>query len=173
MELKKAIENRQSIRSFKSDEDISREKIKEIIELSLRAPSAGNIQPWRIIAIRDDEIKRKLAVASYNQNFVAQAPWVLTVVAQPHISGTRYGTRGEELYSIQDTSALIQTLLLILVDEGLATCWVGAFDEGSVTEILNIKHPSRPVAILPVGYPAERPRFTGRKSVEDVVEWME
>ena len=77
---KDAIEKRRSIRKFKSD-PVPDEYITALIEAARLAPSGSNTQPWRFKIASDDETKAKLAVAAYNQSFVAQAPVVLVCCA--------------------------------------------------------------------------------------------
>jgi len=69
----------------------------------------------------------------------------------------RYGERGKNLYSICDVSVSIENLMLLAREEGLGTVWIGAFDEKEVIKILNLPKNLRPIVIVPVGYPAEKP----------------
>ncbi|MDI6856637.1 MAG: nitroreductase family protein, partial [Candidatus Thermoplasmatota archaeon] len=131
MELKEAIRKRRSIRAFKAGK-IEDKEILEILENAVLAPSAGNLQSWEFVVVKSDEQKEKLARAALGQYFIAEAPFVLVVCANQARSGAHYGRRGYELYSIQDTAACIQNILLLATDKGLGTCWVGAFDENEV-----------------------------------------
>ena len=80
-----------------------------------------------------------------------------------------FGSRGEHLYCIQDTAAAIQNLLLAVVALGLGACWVGAFEENRVREVLNIPKELRPIAIIPVGWRAEKPRLRSKRPLHDIV----
>lgn len=170
MEFKEVIYGRRSVRAF-LNEDVEEETILEILKDAIQAPSAGNVQPWRFIVVRNQDTKFLLANAALNQRFVAQAPWVVVVVAKQDESSVYYGERGRDLYCIQDTAAVAMTILLSAYDRGLGTCWVGAFDEERVSEILKLRKGERAVAIIPIGKAAKitttKPR---RKKLEEVVE---
>jgi len=168
LDIQEAINRRRSIRSFTED-DVSEETLRQIIEAGTLAPSAGNCQPWEFVIIRDRLTKQKLAKSALGQNFIAQAPVVIVVCVNINRSTSRYGSRGQDLYCIQDTAAAIENMLLIAVSKGLGTCWVGAFNEVLAKESLELPVDIRPVAIIPLGNPAETPRMPRRRSYEDVV----
>jgi nitroreductase len=171
MEVFKAIKNRRSIREFQKRE-IPREIIERLIEAIIWAPSAGNLQSRKFYFVFNEKIKDELVRAALNQDFIAQAPLVVVGCLDTEISW-RYGKRGIELYSICDVSTSIQNLMLEATELGLGTCWVGAFDEEEVSKILNLPKNLRPVAIIPVGYPAEKPSPPKRKEVEEVITKIE
>ena len=104
--------SRRSVRAF-YPEEIPQNHIDQFIEALRWAPSAGNRQPWHFYLIRQSELKRDLARAAFQQDFVAQAPLVFVVCGVPERSERRYGERGKELYVFQDTAAAIQNLLLL------------------------------------------------------------
>ncbi len=161
MQLFEAIRGRHCIRRFRPDE-IDAEKVEEILEAAKEAPSAGNLQARDFIVVRDSERRRVLADAALSQNSVSEAPLVIVVCANPGKSAAKYGSRGEELYCIQDATAAAQNILLAVHSLGLGACWVGAFDENSVRKVLGIPSEIRPVAIIPIGYPAEEPSASPR-----------
>ncbi len=163
-----AIKNRRSIRKFKS-RDVSDEIMLELIDAAHWAPSAGNIQPWDFIIVREPEIKRRLAEAALKQTFIQQAPVVIVVCASEDRSSIGYGMRGKTLYCVQDTAAAIQNINLAAYSLGLGTCWVGAFKEEEVREVLEIPRGKRPVAVIPVGYPAQSPTPRRRRPVDDLI----
>ncbi len=170
MDVLEAIKERRSIRTFKN-EDISAETVEKLIEAARWAPSAGNVQPWEFIIVRKPEIKRKLAEAALNQSFIEEAPVVIVVCADEIRSSQGYGVRGKTLYCIQDTAAAIQNIHLAAYAFGLGTCWVGAFREERAREILKIPNGVRPVAIIPVGYPAEHPKPRSRRPLNEIVHY--
>ncbi len=100
--------------------------------------------------------KHKLAHAALGQSFIMQAPVVIVAVANIDRSSRIYRSRGE-LYAIQDATAAVMTLLLAAHSKGLATCWVGAFDEFAVSKMLGLPHRTMPIAIIPLGYSDEKP----------------
>ena len=168
MRIPEVIKVRRSIRSF-YDRDLSDAEVAVLVEAACCAPSAGNRQPWEFIVVREGENKHRLAKAAYGQTFIAEAPVVFVVCADPGRSASRYGRRGAELYCLQDTAAAVQNLLLTAVANGMGACWVGAFDEGEVADSLGMPEGMRPIAIVPVGYPAERPPPRSRRSPSEVI----
>jgi nitroreductase len=162
------IEERRSIRAF-TDRVISEKEAELLVEAACLAPSAGNRQPWEFVLVRDDENKQRLAEAAYGQYFIAEAPVIFVVCADPRRSASRYGRRGIELYCLQDTAAAIQNLLLTAKANGLGSCWIGAFDEERTAEVIGAPEGMRPVAIVPVGYPAESPPPRPRRRLSEVI----
>lgn len=170
MDVLEAIKSRRSIRAFKN-QDVPAEIVEELIDAARWAPSAGNIQPWEFIIVQKPKIKRKLVEAALGQTFIEEAPVVIVVCADEEHSSQGYGVRGKTLYCIQDTAAAIQNIHLTAYSLGFGTCWVGAFREEETREILKIPRGIRPVAIIPVGYPAEVPRARSRKPISQIVHY--
>ncbi len=162
MDALECIYGRRSVRKYARGR-VRDEDLKKILEAAIMAPSAGNLQPWKFYIVRNINVKRELMRAAYNQEFIYQADVCIVVVAIPHLSGRVYGERGETLYCIQDTAAAIQNILLASKALGYGTCWVGAFNESMVREILKLPPKERPVAIIPIGIPAEDPLPPRRK----------
>jgi nitroreductase len=173
MEFVQVLEKRHSVRRFDPVTDVSPEKVERLLAAAIRAPSAGNRQPWHFYVVRDRAVRRKLAAAAYGQEFVSQAPVVIVVCADAEQSAGRYGQRGRELYCLQDTAAAIEHILLAAVDMELGGCWVGAFDENAAARALNLPGRHRPVAILPIGKPAREPATrTPRQALASVTTYI-
>ena len=170
MDVLEAIKGRRSIRAFKR-QNVSQELVEKMIDAAIWAPSAGNIQPWEFIIVRRLEIKRELAEAALQQKFVEEAPVVIVVCADENRSSQRYGVRGKSLYCIQDTAAAVQNINLAACSLGLGTCWIGAFREKEARKILRVPRGVRPVAIIPVGYPAETPPPRSRRPSNNVIHY--
>jgi len=170
MDVFEAIKGRRSVRAF-TDEPVSDEEIMKMIDAARYAPSAGNIQPWEFIVIRNRDVKRGLSEAALEQTFIEEAPVVIVVCANQPRSSRGYGSRGASLYCLQDTAAATQNMLLAAHAMGLATCWVGAFNEDEAARVLNTPHGVRPVAIIPVGHAAEKPLTRGRRAVGEIVHY--
>ncbi len=168
MDVFEAIKNRRSIRAFEK-RAVSEEQVKRLIDAASHAPSAGNIQPWEFVVVRDPQVKHRLSAAALNQIFIEEAAVVVVVCANEARSGQGYGSRGVNLYCIQDTAAAIQNMLLAAYAMGLGTCWVGAFREEIVRNILNTPSFVRPVAIIPVGYPSHKPTPRRRRALSGIV----
>lgn len=168
MDVFEAIKSRRSIRAF-TEQPVSEEEVKKLIEAARSAPSAGNIQPWEFVVVRDPERKKGLCEAALDQTFIEEAPVVIVVCANVWRSGQGYGSRGVNLYSLQDTAAATQNILLAATALGLATCWVGAFQEEQARKILNIPDGVRPVAIIPIGHAAEKPSPRSRRPLDRII----
>lgn len=172
MDLFEAIRGRRSVRRYLPD-PVPEGDLRRILEAAIWAPSAGNLQSWEFVVVRDPARKEALARAAYGQGFVAQAPAVVVVCADRARSASEYGRRGWELYSIQDAAAATQNMLLAAHALGYGSCWVGAFDEGEVSRILGLPPRVRPLAIVPIGRPAEEPEPPPRLPLERVTHQEE
>lgn len=170
LDVFEAIKKRRSVRAY-ADEKVSEEDIERLIEAAMWAPSAGNIQPWEFVVVKDVETKRKLSDAALDQTFIEKAPVVIVVCADLNRSSRGYGSRGEHLYSLQDTAAATENILLAAQELGLATCWVGSFREKAVAKAVKAPRNLRPVAVVPVGHPAERPVAPPKRSVNEIVHY--
>jgi nitroreductase len=162
MTILTAVKERRSIRKFQPGE-IPEELVNKLKEALIWAPSAGNLQSRKFYFVFSSEVKKELAAAALNQDFVSSAP--LTIVACTD-SGIKlhYGERGTTLYTIQDAAASIMAMMLVAYEEGLGSVWVGAFHENKVKKILELPDNLRPVAIVPVGYPSSIPKAPPRIS---------
>ncbi len=169
MELIEAIKARRSIRRF-DKRPVDDKVIHEIIELGNLAPSAGNLQPRDFIIVKRKEIKEQLAHAALDQRFVAEAPVVVVVCANLKRTA-HYGSRGRELYCIQDSAAAIENMLLAIVDFGLACCWVGAFDENAASQTLGLPSHIRPIAMLPIGYSDVKTGHASRIGIDELIHY--
>jgi len=147
-------------------------EIELLLDAMRWAPSAGNLQPWFFYVVINADIKRKLAHAAYEQDFVGDAACVFVICANPEESAKRYGTRGRNLYSYQDTACAVENLLLAAYALGYGACWVGAFDEEKLQAILDIPEYLRPVAIVPVGK-GKVVDYTDRKPLKEVSKIIE
>ena len=166
------IQGRRSVRAYLPD-DIPKTTIMQILTAAISAPSAGNAQCWFFYVVRNKKYRAELSEAALGQQFVAAAPVVIVVCADLERAAASYRNRGETLYCFQDTAAAIQNMLLTIHALGLGSCWVGAFDETMVADLLSLPSSQRPVALLPVGKPAEKPRFPGRRDYSAVVREVE
>jgi nitroreductase len=171
MEYATLIEERHSIRAYRPTE-VEEDKLRSLLHAADRAPSAGNLQAYQIVAVRSPATRQALARAALDQDFVAQAPVVLVFLADPARARGKYGHRGETLYSLQDATIACAYAQLAAHDLGLVSCWVGAFRKDAVREAVGSPAEHLPVALLPLGYPAEQSRITSRRSLSDLVRWL-
>lgn len=173
MEFFELINKRHSIRSFQHNKAIEKEKLEQILNTVNRAPSAGNLQAYEIVVVRSASIRAALAEAALYQHYVAEAPVVLVFFANKARSASKYGQRGAELYSIQDATIACAYAQLAATALGLGSVWVGAFDERAVAKILNVPDSWRPIAILPIGYPAIEPEPATRRAIASLVHYVD
>jgi nitroreductase len=167
MDIETCIERRTSIRSFKPD-PVDDDIVDEAMRLANLAPSAGNLQARDFVIVRDIAIKKALSEAAFRQDFIRTAPVV--VVGCANLERIKhYQERGRTLYCIQDVSAAVENIMLFLQSKGLGSVWVGAFDEKAVCVALRLPSHARPIAIVPIGYPAEEGVRRKRLAVEKFV----
>jgi len=170
MKVMEAIAERRSIRSF-SVQPVEEEKLLRVLEAGRLAPSARNMQDWKFVVVKDPGLRRRLAEAARNQEFVGQAPVVIAACG----TSDYVMTCGQLTYPI-DVAIAVDHMTLAAVEEGLGTCWIGAFYEDKVKEILGVPPTVRAVALLPLGYPAETaknardmPMHKPRKPLDEIV----
>ena len=154
MDVVECIEGRTSIRVFRT-EPVDDKVVDEALRLANLAPSAGNLQSRDFVVVRDVGVKKALMHAAYSQEFVRTAPVVVVFCANTE-RVAHYGERGRDLYVLQDVAAAVQNFCLYLYSEGIGSVWVGAFDEAKAAAALGTPPHVRPVAIVPIGFPAEK-----------------
>ena len=136
MDLADVIRKRRSVRKFldKPVPDLS-----TIIEMAGKGPSAGAIRGCKVLLTEAE-------IAPY------EAPVYAVICANPDAYEERYGDRGRNLYALQDATIVGAYLQLLLVDAGLASCWIGAFREYKIQALMGTD--LRPVAVIAIGYEA-------------------
>ena len=164
MDVFEAISERRSIRKYKSTE-IEQEKLDKILESARIAPSAANRQEWKFIVVKDIETRQKLVDAAHGQKFLAQAP--LTIIACSTES-ERQMPCGQYAYTV-DLSIAVSFMILQATELHLGTCWLGAFNEGMVKQVLDIPDGIRVPAMFTLGYADENPDQRPRKYLDKIV----
>ena len=164
MELKEAIRKRQSIRDY-DDKPVPEEKLKSVLEAARLAPSASNRQPWIFVVVKERKRRQELAQAANGQTFISEAPIIIAAVATNVEDIMKCGVPS---YAV-DLAIAIDHITLAAVDEGLGTCWIGAFSQQRVREILGIPAKYRVVTLLPLGFPRREKEIKVRKALEEIV----
>jgi nitroreductase len=164
MTVYETIENRRSIRAYKN-RPVEQEKLDRILEAARKAPSASNRQEWRFVVVRDEALRHRLMAAASNQGFVGEAPVVIACCAETDGHVMRCG---QQCYPI-DVAIAIDHLTLAATEEGLGTCWIGAFSEREVKDILGIPASVRVVQLLTLGYSDAKPGPRQRKPLKEIV----
>ena len=170
MDVLDAIRMRRSVRSY-SPKAIPPEVMARMRQAVRSAPSACNYQPRRLVLVTAPELRRKLAEAAKGQSWIADAPVIVVacgIVAEAYKQMGGYGSSVEI-----DVAIALDHLMLAAVAEGLGTCWIGAFDEPTVKDLLGVPEDVRVVAITPLGYPEPADKICAlddakRKSEADI-----
>ena len=160
------IATRHSIRAYKNQK-LADETIHKILSATNKAPSAGNLQSYHVFSAMQSEDKKQLAIAAHDQDFIKDASIVLIFCAD-YNAEKKYGERGRELYCIQDATIACAYAQLACHALGLASVWVGAFEEDQVRKFLSLDNGLRPIAMLVIGYADEEPEITDRKALHEI-----
>jgi len=167
MDVLDAIRTRKSVREY-LNKAVEKEKLITILAAGRLAPSASNRQEWRFVIVSDRETKRKLAEAANRQTFVGEAPVVIVACAETDWHVMRCG---QACYPI-DVAIALDHITLAAVELGLGTCWIGAFDENEVKQILSIPAEIRVVALMPLGYPSDSSVVNKKRlSLNEIVKY--
>jgi nitroreductase len=158
LDVFEAIKTRKSIRKYKS-EPIPVEKLELIFEAARLAPSAGNRQPWRFVVVQDAERKKALATVANNQMFLSDAAVIVAAIGNPETSKRWYD---------KDIMIAVEHMVLAAAELGYGTCWIGAFDEEKVKNLLEIPKRMRVIALLPIGIPDVVPPSKPRKELSEI-----
>lgn len=167
MEFYNVIKTRRSVRRFLK-KTVPDDVLKRVLEAARIAPSGNNRQPWRFVIVKDEQRKKRIARACYEQDFVAQAPVVIVCCSIKCTSG--YEPWKDEA-GRRDTVIATDHMILAARNEGLGTCWVGAFYEKPIKKIINAPADVNVVMVVPIGYPASKSAFreaSGRKRLKDI-----
>lgn len=164
MEVSEAIRKRQSIRAYEN-KPVPEEKLNRVLEAARLAPSASNRQNWKFVVVKDAQRRHELGMAANGQSFVGEAPVIIVAVAtEPK------GIMACEVprYAV-DLAIAVEHIALAAVEEGLGTCWIGAFSQKKVKEILGVPEQYQVVTVLPLGFPRQEGETKVRKSIQEII----
>jgi nitroreductase len=168
MGVLETISLRRSVRKYLGD-PVPDEVLGRVLEAARLAPSAKNIQPWKFIVVRDPGKRLDLAKAAFNQGYLAEAPLVVAACGLTEIA---YPRQGGFMNSWPiDVTIAFEHLILQAAEEGLGTCWIGAFNEAAARVVLGVPEGVRIMAMTPLGWPAESPPARGRKAMAEIVSY--
>lgn len=143
-----------------------------LLEAGRIAPSAKNYQPWIFLVINDPVIREKANVL-YHREWFKEAPVIIVFIAD-HQQVALRSTDGKS-YADVDVSIAIDHVTLAAADRGLGTCWIGSFDVIATKELFNLPDTMEPIALLTVGYPADKPDLQRhrirRKPISEIVRF--
>jgi len=164
MEFSELIRRRYSVRTYRPV-PVEDEKLQAVLEAARLAPTAANRQAFQIIVIhtagREAELKR-----IYKADFFTQAPILLAIVTLPAKNWVR---RDGYNYHYLDAGIVMDHLVLAATDQGLGTCWIGAFDPEEARRVLGLPKDVEPVAFTPLGYAADQPQPKLRRPLAELV----
>ncbi|MCL1928946.1 MAG: nitroreductase family protein [Treponema sp.] len=153
-----AINNRRSIRKYKSEKPVTKDQLRQLLEAAMLAPSACNSRPWEFIAITKRETLDEIVKIHPYAKMCETATAAIIVVAIPQ-EGQPEG------YFSQDCAAATQNILLEAVSMGLGTCWCGVYPRDErvafFRKLFNIKEPKIPFNVIAIGTPDEAPEQRG------------
>jgi nitroreductase len=164
MDVIEAIRKRRSVRTYQK-KPVPQEKLEKILEAARLAPSARNSQSHTFVIVKDDQLRKELAKKGTSESFIGAAPVIIVAVALD----PEYVMPGGVPAHPVDIAIALDHMTLVAVEEGLGTCWIGAFYQDRVKQILSIPEKYKVVALLSLGYPADSPRKKIRKSLEEIV----
>lgn len=168
MNVEEAIAQRHSVRSYENKQ-VSRSKIEELLNSARMAPSARNKQDWRFVVIDDKGQKEQISKIANQQGFVKQASAVIVgMTADPE-----YRMPCGVPAGFVDVAIAMDHLSLRATEEGLGTCWIGAYDPEETKELLGIPEEYRVVCMMTLGYPKDPSRqiSKNRKSVNEIISY--
>jgi nitroreductase len=164
MDFLELVKSRYSVRSYQS-RPVEQDKLDRVLEAVRSAPSGSNRQPWKFVVVRDPDVRRRLVAACAQQEFVAAAPLVIAGVGLLPDRMMLCEVPGDPV----DVAIALAHLALAAAAEGLGTCWLGAFHQGLVREVLGIPESAKVIGVMTLGYPADAPRPKSRKPVGEIV----
>ena len=166
MSVFELMKERCSVREF-TDQPVEKDKLIQVLEAARVAPSAANRQPWHFIVLQDEELKK--AVSSH---WGSKSP-VIIVICGDH-SASWFRKDGKDHCDI-DAAIAVDHMTLMVTELGLGSCWVCAFDSARTTEVLDLPEHLEPIALLPLGYPAQiadpNRHDSERKPLAEIISW--
>jgi nitroreductase len=170
------LQARRSVRRF-DGRTVPEDRLLRVLEAAHCAPSGGNMQPWELIVLREPESIRQAVETTFlgfdpasgkRQEWLLGASVLIVACADLKRSSSRYGKLGGQV-ALLDTAAAVENMLLAAVAVGLGSCWVSGFDAEALGRVLELPVSVKPIAILPLGYPAEVPSAPPRFPLADFV----
>ena len=171
MEFAEVLKTRRSVRAYKPD-PIPEEVLRRVLDCTRLAPSANNVQPWHFVVIRDAAKRRAIAKLASGQSFIGEAPVIIVCCGRRYTD--RYSWISDNMYLVDCTIA-IDHLTLAARNEGLGTCWIGAFNHDGIKRAVDIPTGYDVIMLMPVGYPDSEGAFreTGsRDLLEKIVSGL-
>jgi len=159
----KSIKNRYSCRKYAST-PVEKSKLKNILEAAILAPSANNMQPWKLVVISEQAKLQELKKVC-KQEFPSTAPLTIAVCCN---NTDKLMTCGHAKF-LSDGFSITVHILLQAAHEGLGSCWLGAFYQDKAAKLVNLPKDYSVVSLIPIGYAADKLGPKIRKKLYEVV----
>jgi len=166
MDFIELAKKRYSVRAYKST-PIEYHKLQVVLDAARLAPTAANRQPFQIIIIQTQDRQEEL-LRIYNKPWFVEAPLIICICCIPSESWTR---KDGKSYCDIDAAIVMDHLILAATDQGLGTCWVGAFEPEEARKVLQLADAVEPIAFTPLGYPNDQPGDLVRKTIEELLRY--
>ena len=158
------IKKRRSVRKFDGAK-IPDECMEQILEAGRWAPSGANAQPWRFIVVTKRETLTAMAEKCYYRLFksrhVGEAGAVVVLCADPEA--------GSPTYTI-DAAIAGTNMTLMATSLGIGSCWIGAFEEQALRDILHITERIKIIALIAFGYEVGKASVPPRLPLSTIVK---
>jgi len=156
--------SRRSIRKY-TKEIVPPNIIKEILEASMSAPSAGNEQPWQYIIINDRRILDEIPKIHPYSAMLNEASVAILVCCDMKL--LKYND-----FWVQDLSAATENILIAVQDKGLGAVWLGVYPIEErlkgFQKMFDMPEDIIPFSLIPIGFPAEQKPKENRYNVSRV-----
>jgi nitroreductase len=166
MDFRQLVAARYSSRNYESRE-VEPELLEQVLEAGRLAPTAANRQAFHIVVITDPDLRARMR-AAYQREWFYTAPVILVACGIPARNWVRSDGKN---YNDVDVAIVMDHLILQAADLGLGSCWIADFDRRAVCDILELPEGVEPVALTPIGYPADAGRPKKRRTIEDIATW--
>ncbi|MFZ5916890.1 MAG: nitroreductase family protein [Chloroflexota bacterium] len=166
MDFSELVKSRYSVRAYRPDA-VEDDTLQQVLEAARLAPTAANRQPFRLIVIRTAGRQAELR-RIYDREWFVQAPLVICACGVPAENWVRMDGKN---YNDVDVAIAMDHLILAAADLGLGTCWIAAFDPAAARQVLGLPDGIEPVALTPLGYPADQPRPKARRPLAELVRY--
>ena len=148
------IASRRSVRTFE-DRPVEEQKLTRCLEAARLAPSWANKQCWQFVVVNGRQAVDDLGIMPVN---IKNAPALIVACGNPDKSGSIDG----KPYYMVDVAIAVEHIVLEAMEQGLGTVWVGGFKEEKIRKALGIPGNIKVVALIPVGYPADKESIANR-----------
>jgi nitroreductase len=165
MDVAQAIRSRYSCRNY-HDKPLEKEKLRAVLEAARQAPSAKNLQDWRLVVVTDAQTKKKIAAAANNQTFLENAGAIIVAC-----SVSDHVMRCGQAVGPIDVAIALEHICLQATELGFATCWIGSFYADKVKSIVGVPEGATVIELMALGYAADTPREHRREPMDRVVSF--